>query len=84
MQLEKQVIEVEQFYQSTGNVQVSKGGSVVREKGREMHLIGTKKPLQDASRTEIAAAKRMKELMRQFSTILRQASQVQILENIFL
>ncbi|XP_019446961.1 PREDICTED: transcription factor GTE1-like [Lupinus angustifolius] len=72
--LEKQVIEVEQFYRSTGNVQVnnSKGGSAVKEKGREKNLIGTKKPLQDASCTETAAAKRMQELIRQFSTILRQ------------
>ncbi|TKY58508.1 Transcription factor GTE1 [Spatholobus suberectus] len=74
--LEKQVTEVEQFYESTDNVQGnnSKGGSLVKEKGKEKHLVGTKKPLplQDASHTEAAAAKRMQELMRQFSTILRQ------------
>ncbi|KAJ1376303.1 NET domain [Sesbania bispinosa] len=75
--LEKQVVEVEQFYDSAGNAQGnnSKGGSVAKEKGREKHLIGAKKPLQDASRTETAAAKRMQELMRQFSTILRQITQ---------
>ncbi|RDY04618.1 Transcription factor GTE6, partial [Mucuna pruriens] len=74
--LEKQVTQVEQFYESTDNVQGnnSKGGSLVKDKSREKHLIGTKKPLQDASHTEAAAAKRMQELMRQFSTILRQAS----------
>lgn len=84
VQIEKQVIEVEQFYESAGNVpgnnnnnNNSKGGSVVKEKGREKHLVvATKKPLQvqDAMRTETAAARRMQELMRQFSTILRQAS----------
>ncbi|KAL2334171.1 hypothetical protein Fmac_015384 [Flemingia macrophylla] len=74
--LEKQVTEVEQFYESTDNVHGnnSKGGSLIKEKGKEKQLIGTKKPLQDASHTEAAAAKRMQELMRQFSTILRQAS----------
>lgn len=76
LQLEKQVVEVEQYYESAGNAQgnCSKGGSVVKEKSREKNLVGTKKPLQDALRTETAAAKRMQELMRQFSTILRQAS----------
>ncbi|KAG5016925.1 hypothetical protein JHK85_023061 [Glycine max] len=74
--LEKQVTEVEQFYESTDNVQGnnSKGGSLAKEKGREKHITGTKKPLQDASHTEASSAKRMQELMRQFSTILRQAS----------
>ncbi|XP_061340643.1 transcription factor GTE1-like [Gastrolobium bilobum] len=71
--IEKQLVEVEQFC----NVQVnnSKGCSVVKEKGGEKHLVGTKKPPQDSSRTETAAAKRMQELMRQFSTILRQITQ---------
>ncbi|XP_004509611.1 transcription factor GTE1-like isoform X2 [Cicer arietinum] len=75
--LEKQVVEVEQYYESAGNAQgnCSKGGSVVKEKSREKNLVGTKKPLQDALRTETAAAKRMQELMRQFSTILRQITQ---------
>ncbi|XP_022638601.1 transcription factor GTE1 isoform X3 [Vigna radiata var. radiata] len=77
VQLEKQVTEVEQFYESTDNIQGnnSKGGSLVKEKGREKHPTGTKKPMQDASHTEAAAAKRMQELMRQFSTILRQITQ---------
>ncbi|RZB98937.1 Transcription factor GTE1 isoform B [Glycine soja] len=75
--LEKQVTEVEQFYESTDNVQGnnSKGGSLAKEKGREKHITGTKKPLQDASHTEASSAKRMQELMRQFSTILRQITQ---------
>lgn len=70
------MVEVEQYYESAGNVQGdnSKGGSVVKEKGREKHLIETKKPLQDASDVETSAARGMQELMRQFSTILRQAS----------
>lgn len=70
------MIEVERHYESAGNVQGSnsKGSSVVKEKGRGKSLVGTKKLLQDAPRTETAAAKRMQELMRQFSTILRQAS----------
>ncbi|WVZ25267.1 hypothetical protein V8G54_003811 [Vigna mungo] len=85
VQLEKQVTEVEQFYESTDNIQGnnSKGGSLVKEKGREKHPTGTKKPMQDASHTEAAAAKRMQELMRQFSTILRQAS-AKILQHFFL
>ncbi|CAL5197299.1 unnamed protein product [Lathyrus oleraceus] len=75
--LEKQVIEVERHYESAGNVQGSnsKGVSVVKEKGRGKSLVGTKKLLQDAPRMETAAAKRMQELMRQFSTILRQITQ---------
>lgn len=75
--LQKQVIEVEQYYESSGIFQgnSSRGGSVVKEKGREKTLAGTKTPLQDASRTETAAGKRMQELMRQFSTILRQITQ---------
>ncbi|XP_015952304.1 transcription factor GTE1 [Arachis duranensis] len=78
--LEKQLIEVEQFYQSNSNNSIqgnnSKGGPVVKEKVREKHLIATKKPLLlDAARTETAATKRMQELMRQFATILRQITQ---------
>ncbi|QCD81421.1 hypothetical protein DEO72_LG2g1746 [Vigna unguiculata] len=82
-QLEKQVTEVEQFYESTDNVQGnnSKGVSLVKEKGREKHPTGTKKPLQDASHTEAAAAKRMQELMRQFSTILLSVVLLQITQH---
>ncbi|KAK7335449.1 hypothetical protein VNO80_27293 [Phaseolus coccineus] len=55
--LEKQVIEVEQFYESTDNIQGnnSKGDSLVKEKGREKYPTGTKKPLQDATHTKVAA-----------------------------
>jgi hypothetical protein len=77
--LEKQVIEVQQYYASSGNVQGnnSKGSSGVKEKGRDKNFAGTKTLLQDASAsgTENTAAKRMQELMRQFSTILRQITQ---------
>ncbi|KAF7840258.1 transcription factor GTE1-like [Senna tora] len=77
---EKQVNEVEQFYQSTGNTQVnnSKGSSLVKDKGWEKHLISAEKQLQEASHREAAAARRMQELMRQFSTILRQASAIRL------
>ncbi|KAK7250690.1 hypothetical protein RIF29_33280 [Crotalaria pallida] len=75
--LEKQVVEVEQYYRSNGNVQVnnSKGGSVVKENGGEKHLNGAKKPLQDASCMENDAANRMQSLMCQFNAILRQITQ---------
>lgn len=80
LQLEKQVIEVEQFYQSAANNQVnnSKGSSLVKDKGREKHLNSAGKQLHDASRREAAAAKRMQELIRQFSTILHQASKIML------
>lgn len=67
-QLEKQVSEVEQFYSASGN------SSIVKDKEREKHFPGVKKQRQDASHREVAASKRMQELMRQFATILRQAS----------
>ncbi|KAI4297661.1 hypothetical protein L6164_037543 [Bauhinia variegata] len=73
--LEKQVDEVEQFFQSKGNAQVnnSRGSMVLKDKGWEKHATGVKKQQQDPSHRE--AAKRMQELMRQFATILRQISQ---------
>ncbi|KAK4564585.1 hypothetical protein RGQ29_006598 [Quercus rubra] len=64
--LEKQVSEVEQFYSASGN------SSIVKDKEREKHFPGVKKQRQDASHREVAASKRMQELMRQFATILRQ------------
>uniref|UniRef100_A0A2N9F6X3 Uncharacterized protein n=1 Tax=Fagus sylvatica TaxID=28930 RepID=A0A2N9F6X3_FAGSY len=66
--LEKQVNEVEQFYSASGN------SSIVKDKDREKHFTSVKKQQQDASYREAAASKRMLELMRQFATILRQAS----------
>ncbi|KAK4564586.1 hypothetical protein RGQ29_006598 [Quercus rubra] len=67
--LEKQVSEVEQFYSASGN------SSIVKDKEREKHFPGVKKQRQDASHREVAASKRMQELMRQFATILRQITQ---------
>lgn len=62
MQLEKQVSEVEQFYNPTDGVQVN------HYKGRGMHLSGTKKPiLQGGSSREVLG---MQELMHRFATIL--------------
>lgn len=64
--------EIEQCTASTSKKQVkaSKGSSSVKDK----HIPGLKKHLQEASRMEAAAAKRMQDLMRQFGTILNQAS----------
>ncbi|KAI9079022.1 hypothetical protein K1719_039022 [Acacia pycnantha] len=76
--IEEQVNEVEQFYQSTSNIQTSsnsKGCSLIKDKGRDKHFISAERQKQNASRREVAAAKRMQELMRQFSTIFRQITQ---------
>ncbi|KAI9074015.1 hypothetical protein K1719_044015 [Acacia pycnantha] len=76
--IEKQVNEVEQFYQSTSNIQTSsnsKGCSLIKDKGRDKHFISAERQQQNAFRREAAAAKRMQELMRQFSTIFRQITQ---------
>ncbi|KAF8395221.1 hypothetical protein HHK36_019163 [Tetracentron sinense] len=74
-ELEQKVNEVEQFYLTTSKKQPnsSKGSSVVKDKDKEKQIAGIKKPQQDASWREAAGVKRMQELMRQFSTILRQA-----------
>lgn len=45
----------------------------LKDKDGEKQIASIKKP-QDPARREAASAKRMQELMRQFSTILRQAS----------
>lgn len=60
--------EVEQFYLASSNC------SILKDKEREKHFPAVKKQHQDASHREVAASKRMQELMRQFATILRQAS----------
>ncbi|GMP55929.1 hypothetical protein CsSME_00020585 [Camellia sinensis var. sinensis] len=72
--LEQTLIEVEQYYSTTSKKQLntSKGSSIVKDKDKEKHISNFKKRQQDASRREAAAAKRMQELMRQFSTIFRQ------------
>ncbi|XP_028066076.1 transcription factor GTE6 isoform X1 [Camellia sinensis] len=75
--LEQTLIEVEQYYSTTSKKQLntSKGSSIVKDKDKEKHISNFKKRQQDASRREAAAAKRMQELMRQFSTIFRQITQ---------
>lgn len=76
MQLEQKVNEVEQFYLSKDNTQLnsSKGSSIAKEKVKEKLASSTDKQQQDAPCKEVAASKRMQELMRQFATIFRQAS----------
>ncbi|XP_057429805.1 transcription factor GTE1-like isoform X2 [Lotus japonicus] len=65
--LEKQVNEVEQFYNPTDGVQVN------HYKGRGMHLSGTKKSiLQGGSSREVLG---MQELMHRFETILDEITQ---------
>ena len=52
----------------------SKGSSSVKDKPKDKPIPGTRKYMQEITRKEAAAAKRMQELMRQFGTILNQAS----------
>ncbi|XP_057478221.1 transcription factor GTE6-like isoform X1 [Actinidia eriantha] len=75
--LEQRLNEVEQYYLTASKKQsnTSKGTSVVKDKDKENKINSFKKRQQDASRREVAAAKRMQELMRQFGTILRQITQ---------
>ncbi|KAF4371948.1 hypothetical protein F8388_000115 [Cannabis sativa] len=75
-QLEQKMIEVEQFNSSTSKKQLkaSKGSSNSKDKDKEKHIPSLKKQQQEASKREAAAAKRMHDLMRQFGTILSQAS----------
>ena len=65
--------EVEQYYLTASKKQsnTSKGTSAAKDKDKENKINSFKKRQQDASRKEVAAAKRMQELMRQFGTILR-------------
>lgn len=67
--LEQRVNEVEQFYLTASKNQLN------TSKGKDKRILNIKKQQQDASRREAAAAKRMQELMRQFSTILRNTTQ---------
>lgn len=52
----------------------SKGSSSVKDKPKDKPIPGMRKYMQEITRKEAAAAKRMQELMRQFGTILNQAS----------
>ncbi|XP_043698402.1 transcription factor GTE6-like [Telopea speciosissima] len=76
-ELERRVNEVAQFYSSSNKKlpNSSKGSSIVKDKDKEKLNPSIKKQQQDATQREAAAAKRMQELMRQFSTILRQITQ---------
>ncbi|RDX85848.1 Transcription factor GTE6, partial [Mucuna pruriens] len=74
--LEKKVHDIDNFYSSMNKKQTNmpKGNSATKDKDKEKHVPSIKKQQQDASRREVAASKRMQDLMRQFGTILRQAT----------
>ncbi|KAL2970558.1 hypothetical protein AAZX31_15G147100 [Glycine max] len=65
--LEEQVAEVQKFY-STINDQVNDA----KDKGREKHVIGTKRSQQGGSSREANSSNTMKEVMHQFSIIFHQ------------
>ncbi|KAI3674302.1 hypothetical protein L2E82_52426 [Cichorium intybus] len=71
-ELEQRLNEVEQFYSKTGKKQsnTSKASSVMKEKDKDKQITSFKRRQLDASRREAAAAKRMQDLMRQFSVLL--------------
>ncbi|KAJ0612512.1 putative chromatin remodeler Bromodomain family [Helianthus annuus] len=73
-ELEKRLNEVEQFYSKTNKKQsnASKGSSAGKDNDKDKQLPSFKRRQLDASRREAAAAKRMQDLMRQLSAILRQ------------
>ncbi|XP_038995585.1 transcription factor GTE1-like isoform X2 [Hibiscus syriacus] len=75
--LEQKVNDVEQFYLTTDNMEltVTKSNSACKEKVQEKQLTGTEKQRQEVSHRKAASMKRMQELMRQFATILRQITQ---------
>ncbi|KAE8655622.1 Transcription factor GTE1 [Hibiscus syriacus] len=75
--LEKRVNDVEHLYLTTDNMEltVTKCNSACKEKVKEKQLTGIEKRRQEASHREAASMKRMQELMRQFTTILRQITQ---------
>jgi len=73
LQLEQKVNEVARFHISSSKdkIQHSNSGLVLRDREREKINLNHSKQ-QEASRREAGCSKRMAELMRQFSTILRQ------------
>ncbi|KAK7315909.1 hypothetical protein VNO77_34491 [Canavalia gladiata] len=75
--LEQKVHDIDHFYSSVNKKQTNmpKGNSATKDKDKEKHVPSIKKQQQDASRREVAATKRMQDLMRQFGTILRQITQ---------
>ncbi|PON44637.1 Bromodomain containing protein [Parasponia andersonii] len=72
--LEKHVNEVEHFYSTTPTPTAATKGSSIVIKDKDRHFTSLGIHPQDASQREAAAARRMQELIRQFATILRQAS----------
>ncbi|XP_004489934.1 transcription factor GTE6-like [Cicer arietinum] len=76
-QLEQKVHDIDDFYSSANKKQtnISKGNSITKDKDKEKHVPSIKKQQQDASRREVAATKRMQDLIRHFGTILRQITQ---------
>lgn len=80
--------EIVQFYASKKQPNNSKGSSVMKDKDKGKSLginngtslvnnsgsNGSVKKQVDGSRKEVVCSKRMQELMRQFGTILKQAS----------
>ena len=76
LQLEQRVSDVEQFYLSTDNMQLTsaKCASAFKDKVKEKQLTSIEKQQQEASHREAGSLKRMQDLMREFSTILRHVS----------
>ncbi|XP_022726431.1 transcription factor GTE1-like isoform X3 [Durio zibethinus] len=77
IQLEQRVNDVEQFYMTTDNMQLTttKCSSAFKDKVKEKQLSSIEKQQQEASHREAAALKRMQDLMHQFAMILRQITQ---------
>ncbi|XP_073308055.1 transcription factor GTE6-like [Primulina huaijiensis] len=75
--LEQKLNDVERFYSSSNTKQSNtpRDNSIVKEKDREKSLVNLKKRQQDVANREVAAAKRMQDLMRQLGTIIRQITQ---------
>ena len=67
---------MEQVSPTTSKKQLKapKGSSNAKDKEKEKHIPGLKRQQLEASKREAAAAKRMHDLMRQFGTIVSQAS----------
>lgn len=72
--IEQKMNEIEQCDVGTSKKQrkAFKGSSSVKDKFKDKHVPGVKKYMQEITRKEAAAAKRMQELMRQFGTIFNQ------------
>eukprot|EP00262_Sarcandra_glabra_P011457 TRINITY_DN2747_c0_g1_i1.p1 TRINITY_DN2747_c0_g1~~TRINITY_DN2747_c0_g1_i1.p1 ORF type:complete len:380 (+),score=103.08 TRINITY_DN2747_c0_g1_i1:172-1311(+) len=75
-ELELRLKEVSHFYSSSSKKQLntSKCSSIMKDRDKDKQIASYKKQ-QDVTRREAAHTKRMQELIRQFSTILRQITQ---------